>query len=134
MLALLEGAYGRSLEEVAEILGFKVEDQCFQIVYNLGPILFAYFFSENHDKLTYQTADFLLPLYLQALVKINDKEAENCDFIFAQHVKRKKKYFDGNLVAVPERVEFMKRLLKGIEERWEDITPVAREKLKGLFE
>lgn len=134
ILAILEGAYGHSLNEAAEILGFEVKSKCYEVVHSVGPLLYAYYFSDNHDKLTYETASFMLPLYLEALEKITDKEAEDCDFIFAHHVKRKKKYYDGNLVDVPERVEFMKRLLKGIEDRWNGITPVAREKLKGLFE
>ena len=123
-----------NISMILACLGFKVEGQYYNVVYNLGPILYLYYFSDNNDKLTDQTANLLLPHYLEALTHINDREAEDCDFIFAQHVKRKKKYFDGNLVTVPERVEFMKRLLKEIEERWDDITPVAREKLKGLFE
>jgi hypothetical protein len=134
ILAILEGAYGHSLNEAAEILGFEVKSKCYEVVHSVGPLLYAYYFSDDQDKLTYETANFMLPLYLEALEKITDKEAEDCDFIFAQHVKRKKKYYDGNLVDVPERVEFMKRLLKGIEDRWNGITPVAREKLKGLFE
>lgn len=134
ILTILEGAYGHSLDESAEILEFEVKSKYFEVVHSVGPLLYAYYFSDNHDKLTYETANFMLPLYLEALGKITDKEAEDCDFIFAQHVKRKKKYFDSNLVTVPERVEFMKKLLKGIQDRWNDITPVAQEKLKGLFE
>jgi len=134
MLALLQAAYGNSLEETAEFLEFNLKSQYFEIVYSLGPLLYVYYFKDDQDNLNSKTANFLLPLYLQALININDEEAERCDYIFEQHVKRKKKYFDGNLVALPERVEFMKKLLKGIEDRWKKITPVAREKLKGLFE
>ncbi|MCC2667476.1 MAG: hypothetical protein K0S63_1392 [Gammaproteobacteria bacterium] len=134
ILVLLQAVYGASLEETAGFLEFDLKSQYFEVVYSLGPLLYAYYFKDDQDNLTCKTANFLLPLYLQALININDEEAERCDYIFEQHVKRKKKYYNAGLIADPDRLQFMEKLLAGVKSHWADLAPVARKKLSGLFE
>jgi len=134
ILTLLKGFYGCSLYDAAKILEFEPKAQAFNVVDNLGPTLFAYFFADTHEYLTADTATYMRPFYLEALPLLTEEEAEKCDFIFKQHVKRKLKFYDSGKVKDPIRRKFMEELLKGIKASWSDLNPIVQEKLSPLVD
>jgi len=134
MLTLLKGFYGGSLSEAAKVLEFEPKAQAFNVVYNLGPTLFAYFFADNHEYLTADTAAYMRPFYLEALPLLTEEEAEKCDFIFKRHVKRKLKFYDSGEVKDPVRRRFMEELLEGIKTSWNNLNPIVQEKLSPLVD
>lgn len=133
MLQFLKGAYGNSLAEAAQILEFEVEKVCYRVVNDMGPIIFNYYFN-NLKTLDFQTANHLIPIHIDALKLLNDGDARNCDFVFSQHVKRKRKYYDAGLVSDPDRLAIMNRMLAEIKKVWNELNPIVQEKLWPLVE
>ena len=132
-LQFLKGVYGNSLAEAAQILGFEVKKVCYRVVNDMGPIIFNYYFN-NLKTLDFQTANHLIPIYIDALKLLNDEDARNCDFVFSQHVKRKRKYYDAGLVSDPDRLAIMNRMLVEIKKIWNELNPIVQEKLSPLVE
>ena len=134
MLALLEGAYGKSLDEAAEILGFDPKKSYLDVFRSVGGKLLTYAREGENDSTTYDIACHMLPFYLETLTKLTDEEARQCDLRFNTILKAKKKLSDLDLVEDVKRREFIERYFSGTKSRLDSMTPYMRQNMQQLFE
>ena len=123
MLALLEGAYGHSLGEAGEILGFDPKTQCLDVFKSVGGKILGYCTDGESDTTTYDIACYMLPFYLETLLKLTDEEAHQCDLRFRTILKSKTRIGDLDLVEDTKRREFIERYFTGTQSRLDAMTP-----------
>lgn len=134
MLALLEGAYGHSLDEAGEILDFDPKTQYLEVFKSVGGKILSYCTDGESDATTYDIACYMLPFYLETLSKLTDEEARQCDLRFNTIAKAKKRIGDLDLVEDSRRREFIERYLAGTQSYLDSMTPYMRENMQRLFE
>ena len=134
MLALLEGAYGHSMDEAGEILGFDPKTQYLEVFKSVGGKLLGYCTDGESDATTYDIACYMLPFYLETLSKLTDDEARQCDLRFSTILKSKKRIGDLDLVEDSKRREFIERYYTGTQSLLTSMPPYMREKISPLFD
>jgi hypothetical protein len=134
MLALLEGAYGHSMDEAGKILGFDPKTKYLEVFKTLGEKLFGYFYSGESEAMTYDIATYMLPFYLDALSMMTDDEAHRCDFDFRSDLKTKRIVYGTGVVTDAKQLSFMESLLGGIQSRLDIMAPYTRENMQRLLE
>lgn len=134
VLVLMEGAYGHSMDEAGEILGFDPKTKYLEVFKTLGEKLFGYFYSGESEAMTYDIAIYMLPFYLDALSMMTNEEAHRCDFDFRSDLKTKRIVYGTGAVTDAKQLSFMESLLGGIQSRLDVMAPYTRENMLRLLE
>lgn len=134
ILAILEGAYGHSLDEAGEILGFDPKKKYLEVFKSIGGKIISYCTDGESDTTTYDIACYMLPFYIETLSKLTDEEARQCDLRFSTILKSKKRIGDLDLVEDPRRRELIERYYTGTQSCLASMTPYMRENIQQLFE